>query len=455
MILAVIAALAIAAVASWREFSDDGVDWGGHGGAGRPRFGRIVRFVVMVVFAVAVGIGIGPVIRGFSELDIAGSLREAIYTNTIGMIEDFPLTGTGKGTYVSVYDLYEKIDDKVRVSFAHNDYLEFMAENGLIGGGAIILAGVGLFFWLASMWRRRRDAFAKGIGLGALLGVLALLLHGFTDFNLQITSNAVYFTTLLMLGVAVLADRRERGRPSASWRRRAEEEWGHAPAERVSAPSRIRSLRLIGAALLAVLVFVPAVRDYLGFWRLGDYRRVRSNARSVESAFPDLEARLEKAADTSPLAVFQVEMARLYMEMARVANEAGRDEDRDAFCDRAVARYSQAIAANPIAAGTHYEMAGAYLLYNFPLMTYQDSARTYLRKTLELKPADEEINLTVVFLYATWWPTLEPAEKAYAAEIYKKHLVRDPDFPAKLEGRWAQSHGSADGLRPVLEELAR
>ena len=101
--------------------------------------------------------------------------------------------------------MYEKFDDRLRLSFAHNDYLEFVAENGIIGGGALILAGIGLVVWLAAMWRRRRGSFAKGIGLGAMLGVTALLIHGFTDFNLQITANAVYFTTLAMLGAAVLA----------------------------------------------------------------------------------------------------------------------------------------------------------------------------------------------------------------------------------------------------------
>ena len=141
------------------------------------------------------------------------------------------------------------------------------------------------------------------------------------------------------------------------------------------------------------------------------------------------------------------------MEMARVANESGRDEDRDTFCDRAVARYGRAIAANPIDAGTHYEMGTAYLLYNFPLMTYQDRARAYFRQALEFKPADETINLNVLFLYFTWWPTLEDADKAYAAGVYRKMLVRDPAFPAKLEGRWIQSNQPPDALRSLLAEL--
>ena len=143
------------------------------------------------------------------------------------------------------------------------------------------------------------------------------------------------------------------------------------------------------------------------------------------------------------------------MEMARVANESGRDEDRDTFCDKAVARYGQAIAANPIDAGTQYEMGTVYLLYNFPLMTYQDRAKAYFRQALLFKPADETINLNVIFLYFTWWPTLEDADKTYAAGLYRAMIARDAGFPAKLEGRWVQSFGTPDGLRAILAGLPR
>ncbi len=440
MVLAITAVLAAAAVAQWRELSEgDEETSGGRGsGAGKGRgrerrLGRLVRVVLVAVLAAAVWLGIGPVVERFSDTDITAEGRRIIYRNTVEMIGDFPLTGTGKGTYVHAYPMYEKVDDGQRLSFAHNDYLEFAVENGLIGGGAIVLAGLGLTVWLVGQWRRRRGSFAKGVGLGAVLGVTALLLHGFTDFNLQITANAVTFTALAMLGAAVLS------------------KGGNGRARGPVSPS----FRLVIAGLLAVAVLVPAVRDFLGFDHLAAYRRARAAARSVESAFPALEARLAKAAAVSPRAVFQVELARLYMDMARVANESGRDEDRDTFCDKAVARYGEAISANPGDAGTHYEMGAAYLLYNFPLMTYQDRAKAYFRQALVFKPADETINLNVLFLYFTWWPTLEDAEKSYAAGLYRAMLARDPAFPAKLEGRWLQGRGAPEALSALLDGLPR
>jgi O-antigen ligase len=445
MVLAVTAVLAAAAAASWREFSDEVGEEGAHSG-GR-RLGRIVRIVAIVVLIVAVWLGIGPIIERFSEVDISAESRRTFYANTLELIGDFPLAGTGKGTYVNAYPMYEKIDDRLSLSFAHNDYLEFAAENGVLAGGVLVVAAIGLAVWLAARWRRRRGSFAKGIGLGAVLGVAVILIHGFTDFNLQIPANAVYFVALAMLGAVVLGN-----------------EWGHVPLVRVPGLNTKKGdtyqgymspARILIAALLAVALFVPAVRDFLGFQHLAAYRRVRSEARSVEGAFPALEARLARAVAASPRAVLRVELAHLYVEMARVANDAGREEERDTLCDKAVAAYTRAIAANPIDAATHFETAAAYLLYNYPLMTYQDRAKAFFRQALVLKPADETINLNVIFLHFAWWPTLEDGEKRYAAGIYRSMVARDPDFPAKLEARWKLSYPTLDGLAAILAELPR
>ena len=436
MVFAVTAVLAAVAAASWRELSD------GDGG-GERRQGRVVRLVVAVVLAAAVWLGIGPIVRRFADVDITKEIRRTFYANTLEMIGDFPWTGSGKGTFVNAYPMFEKLDDRLRLSFAHNDYLELAAENGIPAAAALLAAGVALLAWLFALWRRRRDPFAKGIGLGAGLGVAALLIHGFTDFNLQIPANAVHFTALAMLAAAVLTTRNG-DRNGDTYQR-------YMSPVRVS-PVRT-ALKTALAVVLAVALFVPAVKDFLGFRHLDAYRDARRRARSVESAFPDLEARLLKAAEASPRAVFDVELARLYVEMARVANDSGRDEERDEFCDKAVARYVRAIAANPIDAGTRYETGMAYLLYNYPLMTYQVRASSHFRRALELKPADESINLNVIFLHFSWWPGLEDADKAYAAGIYRKMAARDAGFPARLEARWKQSFGTTERLAAVLSEL--
>lgn len=433
MILLLTVLLAGVAAVAWRGLSEE------EAGA-RRRFGRLVRGVFVLVLGAALWFGIDPIIARFAEVDVSKEARRTFYRTTARMIGDFPLVGTGKGSFPHAYAMYEEKDDRLRLSFAHNDYLEFAAENGVPGGGALIAIGVGLAVVLAARWRRRRSNFAKGIGLGVMLGVTAILVHGFTDFNLQITANAVYFVTLGMIGLNALAVRERRGDT-------------YPEDMSLREGGRLSRLGPPVAALAALILLIPAVRDFLGFHHLARYRAARSSVRSVESGFPALEPPLLAAVRASGRAEFRVELARLYVDMARVDNDSGRDESRDRFCDRAVDSFRAAIRANPIDAFTHYEMGMVHLLYNYPLMTYADRAKVHFRRALELKPADEFLHLNIVFIYFTWWGVLEDEDKAYAAGLLGRITAIDPGFPAKLESRWKQSFKTADRLREILAEL--
>jgi len=172
------------------------------------RFGRIIRFVLLVVVFAAVLIGIKPVIERFSWSALESEIRPVLFRNTVDMIESYPLFGTGLGTFVYAYPGFEKAHIPQVVDHAHNDYLEIAAESGIVGGLSLAVFAFGFFGWLLVRWLGRRDYFVKGVVLGCLMGVLAILLHSLIDFNLHITANAVYFVALYALAFrAVLLNR--------------------------------------------------------------------------------------------------------------------------------------------------------------------------------------------------------------------------------------------------------
>jgi O-antigen ligase len=201
--------LAAVAVSGWRAFADDEEERGAGVGDGddagvrdeKKRLGRILRGVFAVVMAAALWLGVDPIIKRFMQLDISRSERRTFIRNTVEMIGDYPLAGVGKGTYVHSYAMYEKVDDWKKLSYAHNDYLQILAENGIIGGGALVVLGIGVLVVLFGRWRRRRDNFGKAVGPGAMLAVTAILIHGVTDFNLQIPANAAYFVAIAAFGL--------------------------------------------------------------------------------------------------------------------------------------------------------------------------------------------------------------------------------------------------------------
>jgi len=156
----------------------------------------------MVVFA-AVAAGVKPVVERFTKENMARDARFGYYGNTLKYLRAFP-AGTGLRTFAQAYPMFETRYEPGLLDHAHNDYLEAMAESGAVGGGALILFAVTGVVWVFLRWLGRRDPLARGIALGALLGVVALLLHSFTDFNLRIPANAVFFVALFALAARAL-----------------------------------------------------------------------------------------------------------------------------------------------------------------------------------------------------------------------------------------------------------
>ncbi len=172
---------------------------------------RLVRVVVLLVLLGVVLVGIGPVLERFAQGGFFDRNRLLFYTYTLDLISDYPLMGCGLGTYVQAINPYLSKDFNVILSHAHNDYLEMLAETGLVGGAALVLAAILGFVLALTGWLKSRDPLVKGVGLGALMGVFAILFHSLTDFSLRMPGNALVWLSLLVLAVKapILLENRE------------------------------------------------------------------------------------------------------------------------------------------------------------------------------------------------------------------------------------------------------
>jgi len=177
---------------------------GTRGGRARKRYAKIIWTVSLVVAFVIILIGIRPVIKRSYFAALAQDVRPAIFRNTAEIIKDFPIVGTGMGTYLYVYPIYEKKHSGAMLEHAYNDYLEVLAEGGIVGGGLVIVVAFGALIWLFAGWARRSDYLVRGVGLGCLVGIVSILIHGLTDFNLHISVNAVMFVTLYALAARLV-----------------------------------------------------------------------------------------------------------------------------------------------------------------------------------------------------------------------------------------------------------
>jgi len=126
--------------------------------------------------------------------DLSFTYRKTMVLDSLRLLRDHPWIGTGLGSFAVSYSRYQTLVDDRLFDHAHNDYVEALAETGVVGG-SIIVAGIAIFlchcFRNLGLWLTQEAGWMR---LGATLGVCGLLVHSFVDFNLHIPANALWFS---------------------------------------------------------------------------------------------------------------------------------------------------------------------------------------------------------------------------------------------------------------------
>lgn len=115
------------------------------------------------------------------------------------IIRDFPWLGTGGGTFHLAFPHYQTVTLTGYWDHAHNDFVEFSSEAGLLGSLLLVLIVAHSVLQSVKQLTHSRDQFACGMAFASLMGVTSLLIHGTVDFNLQIPANAMLFIIVLSL----------------------------------------------------------------------------------------------------------------------------------------------------------------------------------------------------------------------------------------------------------------
>ncbi len=124
--------------------------------------------------------------------------RRDIWSATTQLVKDHPLLGVGLGAFQFAYTRYDQSTGAQRVEQSHNDYLQVLADAGLVGG-VLMLAFVALLFAKGFSAVGTHDRKKRAVVMGALAGCFAIAIHSFVEFNLQVTANAQLFLALAAL----------------------------------------------------------------------------------------------------------------------------------------------------------------------------------------------------------------------------------------------------------------
>ena len=161
--------------------------------------------VLGLAFLFVSWLGVNEIIARFStlqSLEVTETKRASMRHGSWHIFLDHPIIGTGFNTLQTIYPPYETDYDGKIVNHSHNDYLEALAETGILGGFCCAWFLALLLFQAISSLDRSNRSFTVSLHLAGLVACSGFLTHSLVDFNLHIPANALLFLLIALLATA-------------------------------------------------------------------------------------------------------------------------------------------------------------------------------------------------------------------------------------------------------------
>lgn len=179
---------------------------------------QVLSAVILVAAILSLAVFLGG---DATNLSLAGhgsdaegftSGRTHFWTVALKIFSAHPVIGVGLDSFAVAFTRYDTWDGIFRIERAHNDYLQVLADGGILG--FLCLASfVYLFLRQAIANIRTVGSERRGLVIGAFAGYVGIMAHSIVDFPLRTPSNAFFFL-LLVVFATVRLDGTYRGRGS-------------------------------------------------------------------------------------------------------------------------------------------------------------------------------------------------------------------------------------------------
>jgi O-antigen ligase len=164
--------------------------------------GGILTAVAVVIGSILFLGANDSLMRGVGIADFSGDFsmgRTHFWYVALQIFRDYPIFGAGLDAFGTAFPRYDSWNGIWRVEQAHNDYLQILADAGILGFACVASFIYLLFRSGVREIRRTSDKFRRSVAAGALAGCLGILIHSFFDFPLRTPSNALFFLMLAAL----------------------------------------------------------------------------------------------------------------------------------------------------------------------------------------------------------------------------------------------------------------
>lgn len=182
----------------------------------------LASLVVIDIFVVGAWFGVEKVVQRIEQTPLMRSdkigeqqsVEERVEPglSALASLRGYRWFGSGGGTFYTVFPGYRVPEIVDFYDFAHNDYVQFLSEVGIVGVAILGLLVLSTLFVALRTQYEREDPLSRGVAFSVTMGIVSLAIHSWVDFNLQIPANALTFTVLLAMGWVAYSVERQRVR---------------------------------------------------------------------------------------------------------------------------------------------------------------------------------------------------------------------------------------------------
>jgi len=163
----------------------------------------VAAVFILVVFVSTPGALLERLANQGGPEPLTTDVRVRIWKETLHMSADYRVFGSGLGTFASVFQKYRASSPQYLVDFAHNDYLQLLAELGVIGFAIAAIAALIILGRIIRSVRAGPTTVHRLLAAACAAALAALMLDISVDFDFYIPANAMLAAWIAGIGTAV------------------------------------------------------------------------------------------------------------------------------------------------------------------------------------------------------------------------------------------------------------
>ena len=164
----------------------------------------IAFFISMLVIDILILsslFGLEKVQQRIENTSFSQESRDEVVNNTLPLIRENVLFGSGGGTFYALFPQNQPESIQHFYDHAHNEYIQFILEFGVIGSLAIAILTLMCLACSINAMKTRRHPTTRGAAFAAVMAILGMLIHSTVDFPLQAPANTFIFIIFLAIGI--------------------------------------------------------------------------------------------------------------------------------------------------------------------------------------------------------------------------------------------------------------